>query len=343
MEAFLSLLAAKFTITKALLLIGARIEQFALIAVIFVPLERLIPFHTRQRLFRAQFFLDLLHYFVGGVFIIIFVWFSYHLMPVIFPWANIHDSPVSVRDLPVWGQILVFEAGWTFLGYWLHRLEHVWLPLWRLHSIHESTHELDWLSAFRLHPLEPALFQILTIVPLWFFGMSLPAAIGYSIYTYIFSHVQHANIVFPIGPLRYILPTPQFHRWHHARIYDLNGRPVRSFCNFSQYPIWDQLFGTFYLPNKNPTAYGNAPNVPKDYLAQLAYPFGGHEKIMLWKKSLSQKYRVSGMADKLYNVIIPIHECFERRLIKLCLLRSSTEEGRSVTPVTPIPDREKMK
>src|SRR5205823_3925747 len=107
---------------------------------------------------------------------------------------------------------LCFEVGWTLLGYWLHRLFHAWEPLWRIHSIHESTRELDWLSAFRLHWLESPIFQLATIVPLWLLQIELPVVFAYTVYAYVHAHVQHANVVFPIGPLKYIFPTPGFHR-----------------------------------------------------------------------------------------------------------------------------------
>ena len=340
MEALAGALTIELIISKVLGLLDHRAVQFTLIAVVFIPLERLVPFHAGQRLFRRYFGLDLLHYFVGGVFIIVFVWLTYRLMPTISAWVDIHPAALSVRDLPWWGQILVFEAGWTFLGYWLHRFEHVWLPLWRLHSIHESSKELDWLSAFRLHPLEPALFQVLTVVPLWFFGMDLPVAIGYKVYSYVFAHIQHSNIVLPIGPLKYVLPTPQFHRWHHACVYDADGRRQRSFCNFSQYPLWDQLFGTFYLPDMSPTAYGNARNVPMDYLAQLAYPFGGHQAVLAWQRSLSERLQLSGRIAAVRAAIAPAHDALEDRLARLSLLRPASNAGSAFVAKRPIAEKE---
>jgi sterol desaturase/sphingolipid hydroxylase (fatty acid hydroxylase superfamily) len=326
-EAFLTYLATKLTVGKAIGFLIARTVQLATIALVFVPLERLVPFHPKQRLFRPQFGVDLLHFFVGGALMVTLIQLTYFLMPLISGWADV--QPLNVRGLPVWAQLLLFEAGWTFLGYWLHRFEHVWRPLWRLHSIHESTEELDWLSAFRLHPLEPTLFHVLTIIPLWFFGMSAPVVIGYKLYWYVFSHVQHSNVVFPIGPLKYVFPTPQFHRWHHARVLDENGRPVRSFCNFSAYPIWDLLFGTFYLPNKTPLAYGNAPGVPASYLAQLAYPFGVHKAVIAWERSSFGRLRFSDRLARFRATIAPVHEAFERRLGCLSLLRSGAASGGS--------------
>jgi hypothetical protein len=158
-------------------------------------------------------------------------------------------------------------------------------------------------------------------------GMSLPVAIGYKMYAYVFAHIQHSNIVLPAGPLKYIFPTPQFHRWHHARVFDANGKPVRSFCNFSMYPIWDLLFGTFYLPNKNPTAYGNARNVPMTYFAQVAYPFGWHDKVSKWEASIGERLGRSGWFMRIRAALAARHEPFENRLAKLSLVRAEPAES----------------
>lgn len=320
METFVGSLPWGRFIELAMNLLSSRTLQMAAIAVVFIPLERLIPFHPGQRLFRKHLWLDLLHYFVGGIFIIIFVRLTYYGMPAL----GLTGSPITVKHLPGWAQFLIFEASWTFLGYWVHRFEHVWRPLWRLHSIHESNEELDWLSAFRLHPLEPALFQVVTIVPLWFFGMSLPVAIAYKIYSYVFSHIQHANVVFPLPRfLKYVFPSPEFHRWHHARVFDENGNRVRSFQNFSEYPIWDILFGTFHLPKERPTAYGNAQHMPMDYFAQLAYPFGLHEHALSIQKRVKRWFGIEALKERIGRALSPTHEAFENRISKLSLTKEA--------------------
>jgi sterol desaturase/sphingolipid hydroxylase (fatty acid hydroxylase superfamily) len=340
-----ALLASKLTISKLIALLFLRLEQFAVIAVVFIPLERLFPFHPKQRLFRAQMILDLLHYFVGGIIIIVFVWLTYNIMPIIFGWAGNYVSPLSLAHLPGWAQFVVFEAGWTFLGYWLHRFMHVWGPLWRFHSIHESPPELDWLSSFRLHPLVPILFQVLTIMPLWLLEVHQPVAMAYTIYAYVTAHVQHANVVFPIGPLKYILPTPEFHRWHHSRARNPDGSETLVLVNFGQYPIWDLLFGTFYLPANRPTEYGNidSDRIPTSYIAQLAYPFGAHGRVLAWKRSLSAGIGLPAAVMKIRAALAPIHEVLERHLSRFCLVRSADETNTAITVMQPIPGHKTLK
>ncbi|OOK82266.1 sterol desaturase domain protein [Mycobacterium kansasii] len=44
-------------------------------------------------------------------------------------------------------------------------------------------------------------------------------------------------------PLRWLIATPQFHHWHHAR------QPQAYNTNYAaEFPIVDALFGTLYLP-----------------------------------------------------------------------------------------------
>src|SRR6185436_20502263 len=149
----------KFLVNSLISLVDVRIVQFLTIGLVFVPLERLIPFHPRQRLFRSLIRLDLIHYFVGGLFIIVMIRFTSDLMAPITA-AFVAKSPIA--SFPWYGKLAVWELGWTGTGYWMHRLAHTWRPLWRMHVVHESSKELDWLSAFRLHPLEPFLFHLFT-------------------------------------------------------------------------------------------------------------------------------------------------------------------------------------
>src|SRR4029077_15225451 len=82
----------------------------------------------------------------------------------------------------------------------------------------------------------------------------------------------HANLNWTLGPLKYVLATPVFHRWHHT-MPDEGGN-----SNFaSTFAMWDLLFGTFHMPvGRLPARYGvDDPQFPAGFLKQLAYPFTG--------------------------------------------------------------------
>ena len=80
----------------------------------------------------------------------------------------------------------------------------------------------------------------------------------------------HANLNWTLGPFKYVLAGPIFHRWHHTAA-DRGGS-----SNFAgTFPIWDILFGTFYMPNNElPDAYGiDDEHFPESFGRQLIYPF----------------------------------------------------------------------
>jgi len=80
----------------------------------------------------------------------------------------------------------------------------------------------------------------------------------------------HANLDWTLGPLRYVIATPVFHRWHHTAA-DRGGE--KNFA--ATFPVLDLIFGTFHMPaGKLPDRYGIADrDFPTSFGAQLARPF----------------------------------------------------------------------
>jgi sterol desaturase/sphingolipid hydroxylase (fatty acid hydroxylase superfamily) len=171
--------------------------------------------------------------------------------------------------LPLWAQALVFVIASDFLTYWTHRAFHQ-PDLWKYHAIHHSSEELDWISAARFHPINIFLGTVLVDVALLLAGISPNVMLWVGPFTTAVSAMVHANLNWTFGPFRYVLASPVFHRWHHTAP-DRGGD-----SNFSgTFPIWDLLFGTFYMPaNEMPDAYGvDDLHFPKSFGAQMMYPF----------------------------------------------------------------------
>ena len=77
----------------------------------------------------------------------------------------------------------------------------------------------------------------------------------------------HSNVRLPLGPLRWILGSPELHHWHHAR----DARVTQNFANVA--PWIDLLFGTHHLPNeKEAFALGLRDPGPRGYLSLLLRP-----------------------------------------------------------------------
>src|SRR5271170_6838271 len=143
--------------------------------------------------------------------------------------------------LPRWALVvivlvLIDLANWTSHLY-NHRVD----AFWRFHALHHSQEEMSILTSFRAHPLVHTSFQ-LTAVPLIVLGtggaVSVPVLVGYV----VLSTLPHANVNWSLGPLRYVLVTPAYHRLHHDRA-DRRGVNLGTVL-----VLWDLLAGLAVFP-----------------------------------------------------------------------------------------------
>jgi sterol desaturase/sphingolipid hydroxylase (fatty acid hydroxylase superfamily) len=154
-----------------------------------------------------------------------------------------------------------------FIGYWLHRAFHG-NKLWSFHAIHHSSVELDWLAAARVHPVNDIVnksLQAMIIIGLGYAPVLLAGALPFFTAYAIF---LHANVSWDFGPLRAVLASPRFHRWHHTA--EEEGRN-KNFAGLL--PLWDILFGTYFMPAEQPTQFGVLDPVPTDLFGQIRWPF----------------------------------------------------------------------
>ena len=176
-------------------------------------------------------------------------------------------GPLS--QLPFAAQLVLFMVVSDFLLYWNHRFFHGRM-MWKYHAIHHSSEDLDWISAARFHPVNLFIGTVAVDVILLLAGISPDVMIWISPFTTFHSAFVHANLNWTLGPLKYVIATPVFHRWHHTSL-EQGGN-----TNFAgTFPIWDILFGTFRMPKGElPVTYGaDDPVMPHGFPEQMAYPF----------------------------------------------------------------------
>ena len=168
---------------------------------------------------------------------------------------------------PLWLQgIEVFVIG-DFLGYWQHRLFHG-SRLWPFHAVHHSSTELDWLSSVRLHPINDIGAKLIVAVPLVALGFNLTPVALYAPITTFYAIMVHANVRWDLGPFRAVFTSPAFHRWHHTKADEGQNK------NFAgAFPLWDILFGTYYMPRRQPTVFGIDDPMPDGFIGQMIQPF----------------------------------------------------------------------
>ena len=133
---------------------------------------------------------------------------------------------------------------------------------------------MDWLAAHRVHPVDQILTKTASLLPLFVLGFADSAIAIWAVAYQWQSLLVHSNTRLGLGPLRWLLATPQFHHWHHAN------EPQAFNKNFAgQLPFLDAMFGTLHLPGKAmPQRYGTSDPVPPLYHEQLLYPFRRGER-----------------------------------------------------------------
>jgi sterol desaturase/sphingolipid hydroxylase (fatty acid hydroxylase superfamily) len=174
-----------------------------------------------------------------------------------------------VTSLPLAVQVPLLLLFADLLAYWTHRLFHG-RALWRFHAIHHSSTAVDWLSSVRLHPINDAAARVAQVLPLYWMGFNGAALAAFVPFLPLYALLLHANVPWSYGPLRFVIASPVFHRWHHTC--EDEGLDT----NFAgMFPFIDMIFGTFYMPpDRLPERFGIAGDrVPDGLVAQLLYPF----------------------------------------------------------------------
>ncbi|MEO8300581.1 MAG: sterol desaturase family protein [Rhizomicrobium sp.] len=173
-------------------------------------------------------------------------------------------GPLS--QLPLWLQGLLYLVGTDFVLYWIHRGFHRGF-LWKYHAVHHASEDLEWISASRFHPVNLVLGAALVDVAALLCGISPWIFVAIGPFNIITSCLVHANLNWTFGPLRYVISSPVFHRWHHVA-------DVRDKNFAGTFALWDLMFGTFHMPaHALPRNYGIADKeMPEGLVPQLLYP-----------------------------------------------------------------------
>ena len=126
--------------------------------------------------------------------------------------------------------------------YALHRLEHAFAFLWRLHLVHHSDLDVDVTTAIRHHPGETLLDCITLGTVTVLLGIPADTIALYGVLALAAQMLQHANVAIPVWLDRVaglLIVTPSLHRRHHSE------ERIVSDTNFGLvFSIWDRLFGT---------------------------------------------------------------------------------------------------
>ena len=249
---------------------------FLVLGTIFLAIERLSPGIAGQKLVRRGWWTDLAYWFftplvsktITEIVLLIGATILLAMLGRTLSKESIMNGYGWVGQLPLGLQFVLILALTDLIGYWSHRLFHRG-RLWKFHAVHHCSEELDWLSSVRLHPVNEVVSRVLASLPLVALGFAAKAVVFAAPVLTFYAIFIHANVNWGFGPLKYVIATPLFHRWHHSKERDAIDTNFAGLL-----PLWDILFGTFYMPpGKFPTEFGVADPVPEGIVGQLAYPF----------------------------------------------------------------------
>jgi sterol desaturase/sphingolipid hydroxylase (fatty acid hydroxylase superfamily) len=182
--------------------------------------------------------------------------------------------------LPMPSQFIAFVVLADLIDYGIHRLFHAVPWLWQFHAVHHSQTWVNPLTTTRAHPLEILVKRVLTWAPLvilggpdqpWLLWVALDGFWGFFV---------HSGLRVPLGPLKYVIVSPEFHAVHHSQ-----ALAHRDTNLGERLAIWDVVFGTARFDVVEVPQTGvDDPSFPierdahpqgvvRTWLAQFVYPF----------------------------------------------------------------------
>ncbi len=246
------------------------ILDLLIMALLFVPIELAFPKHKFQSKFHDEWRTDLVYFGISHLAIQLFGVITKKPAVAFFGWMNLDQVHLWVSELPFVVELFLALLITDLFQYWAHRFFHSHHYLWRFHSIHHSTQNMDWLAGSRTHFIDIFFTRSVSYIPLYVLGFSTLTFNVYILFIAIHAVLIHANTRINFGVLKYIITTPQYHHWHHCE------EPEHYGNNFAVvFPFIDKIFGTYYLPgNTWPKGTGLVDaSFPKGFIKQTIFPF----------------------------------------------------------------------
>lgn len=179
----------------------------------------------------------------------------------------------EVASWPHWAQLLTMFLLVDFISWWTHRLLHRVPFLWKFHKVHHSVKQMGFAAHLRYHWMETIVYKSIQYVPLAMIGFGLQDFFIIHMVALAIGHINHANLDWDYGPLRFVLNNPKMHIWHHAKDIGNNHYGVNFGISLS---AWDYIFGTAYIPHDGrdiELGYPGDESMPEGFIGQSIAPF----------------------------------------------------------------------
>ncbi len=243
-------------------------------------LEILFPWRKNQPLLRKDFWLDIFYMFFNFFILNLIILIALSNVTVqflndILSHFNLQLVPLQLIDIsrfPKVISLLVFFIISDFIQWNTHRTLHRIPFLWNFHKTHHSVKQMGFAAHLRYHWMEPIVYKSVLYIPLALIGgFTVQDVFIVHFFAITIGHLNHANLGWDYGILKYIFNNPKMHIWHHTK-----EMPIQYGSNFAiTLSIWDYIFKTNYVPSDgrdNELGFKNDENFPKTFLEQEMYP-----------------------------------------------------------------------
>ncbi len=244
-------------------------------------LEIVFPWRKKQAIIRKDFWLDGFYMFFNFFLFNLLLFTALSdvsiqflqnvLAPLGYSGGHLFDS----TSWPVALQLLVFFLISDFVQWNVHVLLHRIPFLWQFHKVHHSVKEMGFAAHLRYHFGETFIYNTFKYITLsMIFGFDIQLAFIVHGIAITIGHLNHANIGWDYGPLKYIFNNPKMHIWHHAKELPQN-HPFGMNYGISL-SIWDYIFKTNYIPHEGrdiELGFENDEHYAPTFWQQLIAPF----------------------------------------------------------------------
>ncbi|MEX0967057.1 MAG: sterol desaturase family protein [Bacteroidia bacterium] len=242
-------------------------------------LEIIIPWRKKQGIFRRDFWLDGFYMFFNfflfsliiynGISNVVVEFFNDLLAQI----GITNIVAIEVMEWPVWLQLITMFVLADFIHWNVHRWLHRVPWLWQFHKLHHSVKEMGFAAHLRFHWMETVIYKSVQYIPLAMIGFGLDDFFIVHIIAMSIGHLNHANLGWNYGPLKYVFNNPQMHIWHHSRkIPEGHRYGVNYGISLS---IWDYIFRTAAIPHDGrdiQLGFDGDEEYPADFGKQIIYP-----------------------------------------------------------------------
>ncbi len=251
-----------------------------LISVIVFLLEIVFPWRKNQPIIRKDFWLDIFYMFFNFFLLNLIVLIALsnvteQLFSEFLSLFNLQSTSLQLLDLsnyPKVVSLLIFFLVSDFIQWITHRMLHRVPLFWNFHKVHHSVKQMGFAAHLRYHWMEPVIYKSMLYIPLAIIGgFSVQDVFIVHFFAITIGHLNHANLGWDYGFLKYIFNNPKMHIWHHSK-----QMPNKYGMNFGiTLSVWDYIFKTNYIPSDGrdiELGFEEDEKFPKDFIHQETYP-----------------------------------------------------------------------